>query len=60
MLPVTKSSLLKGTIKKYMEIRHVSPVSLALAGMMSERTFYKRMNNPGSFKLDEIQRILTG
>lgn len=57
MLPVTKNSELTGTIKKYMEIRHVTADKLATAGGMSKRTYQNRMKLPGTFSLDEIRRI---
>ena len=57
MLPVTKNSELAGTIKKYMEIRHITADKLAVAGQMSRRTYQNRMKEPGTFSLDEIRRI---
>lgn len=57
MLPVTKNSELTGTIKKYMEIRHITTDKLAVAGHMSKRTYQNRMKNPGTFSLEEIRRI---
>lgn len=57
MVPVTKDSVLTGTIDKYIAIRHSSKEKVASAALISKRTLHNRRKRPSSFTLEEVRRI---
>ena len=57
MVAITKDSLISGVIAKYMVMRHIGPQELAMAAMMTERTFRRKHKEPKKFAVGELRRV---
>ena len=51
----SKNRHIKGEIKKQMDITGMKPKQLKLICGLCEGTFYKRLNNPDQFTLNELR-----
>ena len=57
MVAITKDSLIAGVIAKYMTMRHVGVPALAMAAMMTERTFRRKHKEPEKFSVGELRKV---
>ena len=52
-----KTSAVKGVIVQYMNLRNVTPEYVANILGISERTFLKKMDDPGKFTVEQLAII---
>lgn len=52
------ADLFRGTVQKYMTMRHVKRETLQKAAPLSNKTFGLYMKDPGKFTLEQFENIM--